>query len=83
MSEDPYPPIYDTDEIDDTDDTDQQESDKDSGASETKEESDIQITQIEITRDMEKWMETIQSQYDTYRDIAVREILDILSLETT
>ena len=83
MSEDPYPPIYDTDEIDDTDDTDQQESNKDSGASETKEEADIQITQIDITRDMEKWMETIQSQYDTYRDIAVREILDILSLETT
>ena len=83
MSEDPYPPIYDTDEIDDTDDTDQQESNKDSGASETEEEADIQITQIDITRDMEKWMETIQSQYDTYRDIAVREILDILSLETT
>ena len=80
MSEDPYPPIY---EKDDTDDTDQQESYKDSGASETKEEADIQVTHIEITRDMEKWMETIQSQYDTYRDIAVREILDILSLETT
>ena len=80
MSEDPYPPIYDTD---DTDDTDPEESDKDSCTSDTNDTLEIQVTQIEITRDMEKWMETIQSQYETYRDNAVREILDILSLETT
>ena len=77
MSEDPYPPIY------DTDDTDPEDSDKDSCTSETNDTLEIQVTQIEITRDMEKWMETIQSQYETYRDNAVREILDILSLETT
>ena len=77
MSEDPYPPIY------DTDDTDPEESDQDSCTSETNDTLEVQVTQIEITRDMEKWMETIQSQYETYRDNAVREILDILSLETT
>ena len=77
MSEDPYPPIY------DTDDTGPEESDKDSCTSDTNDTLEIQVTQIEITRDMEKWMETIQSQYETYRDNAVREILDILSLETT
>lgn len=77
MSEDPYPPIYETDE------TDPEESDQDSCTSDTNDTLEIQVTQIEITRDMEKWMETIQSQYETYRDNAVREILDILSLETT
>jgi len=77
MSEDPYPPIY------DSDDTDPEESDQDSCTPDTNDTLEIQVTQIEITRDMEKWMETIQSQYETYRDNAVREILDILSLETT
>ena len=75
MSEDPYPPIYDTD----ADDTDSD----DSVISEETDSSYIPVTTIEITRDMEKWMETIQSQYETYRDKAIREILDILSLETT
>lgn len=73
MSEELYPRIYDTDESDS----------EDSCTSETTDSTDIQVTAIEITRDMENWMETIQSQYETYRDKAIREILDILSLETT
>ncbi len=70
MSEELYPRIYDTDESDSEDSC-------------TTETTDIQVTAIEITRDMEKWMETLQSQYETYRDKAIREILDILLLETT
>lgn len=77
MSEDPYPPIS------DTDDTDAEESDQDSCTSDTNDTLEIQVTQIEITRDMEKWMEAIQLQYETYCEKAVKEILDILSLETT
>ena len=73
MSEELYPRIYDTDESDS----------EDSCTSETTDSTDIQVTAIEITRDMEKWMETLQSQYETYRDKAIREILDILLLETT
>ena len=53
--------------------------DDDSNEDETR---DTPVTQIDITRDMEKWMELIQTQYETYRDNAVRELFDILSLES-
>uniref|UniRef100_A0A6C0F4W4 Uncharacterized protein n=1 Tax=viral metagenome TaxID=1070528 RepID=A0A6C0F4W4_9ZZZZ len=71
MEDNLYPPIDDSELSDDSDSE--------------KTECEIRVhpvTQIEITRDMEKWMEMIQIQYETYRDNAVTEIVNTLSLES-
>ena len=73
MEDNPYPPIDDSELSEDL------SEDDDSNEDETR---DTPVTQIDITRDMEKWMELIQTQYETYRDNAVRELFDILSLES-
>lgn len=73
MEDNPYPPIDDSELSEDL------SEDDDCKDEET---MDAPVTQIDITRDMEKWMELIQTQYETYRDNAVRELFDILSLES-
>lgn len=75
MEDNLYPPIDDSELSDD--------SDSDSDSETTECEIRVRpVTQIEITRDMEKWMEMIQIQYETYRDNAVTEIVNTLSLES-